>query len=128
MKSLKISPTRFTPKVLFDPKKLQLEIQGYSLPENAEEFYTPVMECLSSWQGNCLIDDNEFFHLVFKIDYLDTGSLKKFVSITNLLSNSLQDSDHLQIDWYYHSQDSHLKQIGKDLSGAVNLPINFFEQ
>lgn len=53
MYDLFIEQTKSTPKVLFDHQNAKLSIQGQSYPENAFQFYEPIIAWLDDIWNNC---------------------------------------------------------------------------
>lgn len=67
--------TKSTPTVVLDKSKGIFEISGKSLPEDAMEFYLPIVE----WSQSYLQNPNTTTILVF--EYLSSASSKVFISI-----------------------------------------------
>jgi hypothetical protein len=106
---LDILATNASPEISFNPTTGKFKIIGNSLPENAIEFYKPVIE----WLKLYVESPNTTTELVFKMTLLNTSSRKAFIDIFELLNSILKKSD-LKILWYYNSCDEDIEEVGLD--------------
>ncbi len=124
MKALSIAPTKFTPKIVFDPSNNVFLISGFSLPEDVSKFYTPVLEWLDNYSKN--IDKGTHqIHLTLRLIYYNSGSFKVIINILHKIAQLKKRGADLIIDWYFDKDDTHLKEIGEELSDLVELPFNY---
>ena len=77
MKPYTVEATDFSPEVILDPKNNTFEISGISRPENANEFYEPIV----NWLDEYVKKPNDNTELKFRFDYFNTSSLKFFLMI-----------------------------------------------
>lgn len=124
MKSLKIDPTKFTPKILFDPKNNVFLISGFSLPEDVSGFYTPVLEWLDKFSQEIKLSKAPI-HFTFRLIYYNSGSFKVIINILHKIAQLKKKGAEVIIDWYFDEDDTHLKDIGEELSDLVELPFNY---
>ena len=126
MINLYIEQTHKTPEIDFNLSTGKLSISGVSVPENAHEFYYPVIEWLQKNISNCLCESCE---LDCKISYLNTSSLQFlgdiFFLVDSLKSNISEKS--ININWYYDFFDSDMKETGADFKDVVDVNFNLKE-
>jgi len=121
MKSLIIDATEFTPGISFDPDNQPFEIKGVSRPENASEFYEPVVE----WLNNYVINPSEETTINFAFDYFNTSSLKYFLIILSKFKEIAEKGYQVIINWYYNEEDDSMYEAGKNLEELSELSFNY---
>ena len=124
MKPLRIEPTKFTPKILFDPSNNVFLISGFSLPEDVSGFYKPVLKWLDEFAQN-LKSNKSAVHFTFRLIYYNSGSFKVIINILHKIAQLKKKGAEIIIDWYFDEDDTHLKDIGEELSDLVDLPFNY---
>lgn len=126
MATLYIEQTHKTPEIDFNLSTGRLSISGVSVPENAHEFYFPIIEWL---QHNITKCDCNNCVLECKISYLNTSSLQ-FLGDLFFLVDSLKSkipTKEININWYYDSYDSDMKETGDDFKDVVDVNFNLKE-
>jgi hypothetical protein len=116
--ALHISPTAFTPEVKFDPIAGTFEIKGRSIPENAHEFYNPLIDWVKTYSKNAA----ESTSMDVYFDYLNTSSSKSLMHLFNALSTI--SGKEVRINWLHTQDDEAMKEAGEDFNTIVNLPFN----
>jgi hypothetical protein len=126
MKLLKIESSKLTPGILIDPGRSVFEIYGFSLPENAAEFYDPVLQWLIEFKMGIINKPAEYreFNVIFKLVYYNSSSLRQIVEIFHLLNEILNLNFPIHIVWQYDSEDPQMAEAGKELSEITKVPIN----
>src|SRR5687767_1036366 len=97
MEILKIDAKYDTPKVILDKSNNVFEITGRSIPEDATEFYAPVLKWIEDYSKS----PNKNTCFVFKLDYINTSSSRV---IQNILL-SLKPIGGMKIEWLYKEDD-----------------------
>ena len=121
MEAYKIEGTEFTPTIVFDLKKGPFVISGVSRPENASEFYEPVIDWLKKYVENPL----ENTEVNFKFDYFNTSSLKYFLIILSLFKEIEENGKNLKIMWYYDDEDESMLEAGNNLEELSELEFEY---
>lgn len=124
-------PTNYTPKIDFNPKKQKFEIAGISRPEDAYDFYDPILlwmerytqRILKDYEENKLL--NQTFIMVFDFIYMNSSSSKYIFQIISHLKKLYERSLNLTIFWYYDDQDDQILEDGEDFSEIISIPFNF---
>jgi len=122
MENLIIDKTSDTPNILLDSLNGKIEISARSLPENAIEFYTPIINWVEEYSKNPSKETNVNFNL----EYFNTSSAKQIAKIL-LLLKQLSNDNKVNIRWHYSADDSDMKSTGERFSKLLNLEFEFIE-
>ncbi|WP_250631741.1 DUF1987 domain-containing protein [Rhodoflexus caldus] len=118
MEIINLEGTEDTPKIILDKDKALFEISGRSLPEDAAEFYAPILEWLDKYQAA----PNPETNFLFKLEYFNTASSKLILDILSKLDNIAGT----RVTWYYHEDDEDMEEAGEEFSELVeNVPFEF---
>ncbi|MBN1180923.1 MAG: DUF1987 domain-containing protein [Bacteroidales bacterium] len=96
MKNLLIEATKKTPEVIFNTDG-QMSLKGRSLPENADQFFSPLI----SWVESL---DVKNVKLDISLDYFNSSSSRKLMDMFKYLDAN-HSIDSIQINWYYEEGD-----------------------
>jgi len=122
MKPLIIEPTEDTPMIYFHPQEGRFEISKSSLPENAVEFYNPIIQWLKAYSAS----PNPQTVFDFNLEYLNTASSKQVFEIVMQINNISHNSD-VTVRWHYDSIDEDMLGLGTRFSHLVNVNFEFVE-
>jgi hypothetical protein len=115
-----ILPTYNTPEVILNPEGI-IKIKGKALFANK----TDIPEQIMNWIDNYLIDPAETTYLIIAFEYLNSLSTITLVSILKKISQIVFLGKKFVIHWYYEKDDDDMLELGKYISGAFNIPIEF---
>jgi hypothetical protein len=116
-----VEATQSTPEVKLDKDNGKFEFAGRSLPENAKEFYNPIMDWLESYAQQ----PNDKTKVVFNFEYFNTASSKMILDVIEKLKGIKDNGKELDIDWCYLEEDDDMLEAGEDYSDITELPFNF---
>lgn len=122
MNNLIISSKSKTPSIDFNKDSGELLISGISVPENAVEFYTPIVDWLIKYASA----PKQKTILSLKLSYLNTSSLQ-FLYETLKQLDEISEPDSVVINWYYASDDEDMKETGEDFKEVTRSQFNFIE-
>lgn len=114
--------TEDTPEINFDPESGIFKISKISVPENALEFYKPVLE----WIKQYAEEPNIQSQFDFDLEYVNTASSKQVIQIILLLQKVAEKGD-VKVRWYYESIDEDMKSLGLRYKKLVNVPFELIE-
>jgi len=117
MENLLIEGSDETPKVTLNKAAAIFEISGRSLPEDALDFYNPIVK----WIKEYMKDPNPTTPFSFKLDYFNTASSKVLLDLLNLL----KDIKGIKILWYFNEDDEEIHEAGEEFSEQVEAPFEF---
>lgn len=122
MEPLRIRATEDTPEIYFDPEEEIFEISNVSLPENAIEFYAPILDWLKKYKQN----PNPTTVFNFNIEYLNTASSKQIFELIFLIDKINEDSD-ITIRWHYDVIDDDMRSLGVRFTHLVKVKFELVE-
>jgi len=123
MESINIEKTNDTPKVVLDKENSVMEISERSLPENAIDFYKPIIDWFTEYSK----DPNPKTVIDFKLEYFNTASAKQIAKILLLLQNLAKNNDVL-VRWHYNKDDLDMKASGVRYSKLVKVDFELIEE
>lgn len=119
MDNLKRNKTASTPAVYFDAASGQLVIEGESYPENAFEFFKPLLE----WASEFLKEGSMPAKLEIRLSYMNTSSIKSMMDLLDLLEDAHSRSREITVSWYYDEENERALEMAEDFRDEVNLPF-----
>ena len=122
MDKLIIEKTSDTPSVILDCDAGKIEISERSLPENAIDFYSPIIDWFNKYSET---PNNETI-VDIKLEYFNTSSAKQIAKIL-LILQKLAENNNVLIKWYYSANDSDMHSSGIRYSKLVKVKFEFIE-
>ncbi|GAB4378254.1 MAG: DUF1987 domain-containing protein [Salibacteraceae bacterium] len=122
MDPIKIEGTPKTPTVNFDAETGKLEIKGRSIPENAVEFYKPLVDWIGAY-GEVAKPNTE---VNIQLEYFNTSSSKCILDVFKKLE-SINGKTNITINWYYGEDDEDMLEAGEDYQAIINIPFKMIE-
>jgi hypothetical protein len=122
MKPLIIQATEDTPEIIFDPENEVFKISNVSLPENAIEFYAPIIDWLKKYKDQ----PNPKTVFDFNIEYLNTASSKQVFELIFLIDKISEFSD-VTIRWHYDVIDEDMHSLGIRFTHLVKVKFELVE-
>lgn len=124
MIALNILKTASTPKVFYDNELHTLSLIGRSFPENAREFYSPIIE----WMKENTEQFSEKLILEVNLEYYNTASSKFLMEIFHLLESFIEEKKiDVLIKWFYMSDDEDMKDAGEEYKQFIHIPFECIE-
>ncbi len=120
MENLKIEKTKYTLDIEFNGSTGVLDMSGSSYPENAIDFYKPII----SWIETFIAEVGKPITLNFKLNYLNTSSTKCILDIFEILEE-YNESNEVTVNWYYEEDDEDILETGEEMGEDIDIPMNF---
>ena len=114
-----IEGTEDTPRVTLDTDKNVYELYGRSLPEDAAEFYEPILNWLNELSTNKVPK----MTFVVKLEYFNTTSSKLLLDILIKLEEMHSDGSDITVHWYYYKDDADMLDAGEEFADLVEVPF-----
>ena len=113
-----------TPTILFDAESGKIEMKGRSIPENAIEFYKPLVDWLDEYAkvAKSKTDTN------IQLEYFNTSSSKCILDVFKKLEVIHKKDDcEVIINWYYEEDDEDMLEAGEDYQSILKIPFKMIE-
>lgn len=119
MDNFYLEGTPKTPHIALDAQTGVLELSGRSIPENAIEFYRPLMHWLEEY-SKCPRPESV---MVMKMEYFNTSSSKCLIDIFRKLEKIHLQGTTVYVKWFYEEEDEDMQHSGEDFRDILRLPI-----
>jgi hypothetical protein len=117
--TFEIKATRNTPAVCFDPAVPSFTVAGNSIPENAGEFYGPIIEQLRQ-QIPAMTDGTSF---VFCLPYFNSSSLKAIYLLLNEIKVGMDQGKRFEVIWHMEEEDDFMSDAAETFSEMTGIPF-----
>ncbi len=124
MDPIKKQGSQKTPTINFDSESGKIEMKGRSIPENAIEFYKPLVAWLDDYANTAqgLTEAN------IQLEYFNTSSSKCILDVFKKLENINQKEDsEVIINWFYEEDDEDMLEAGEDYQSILKIPFKMIE-
>ncbi len=108
MENLLIEKSKNTLGVSFDATLGNFKIVGSSFPENALDFFTPLI----TWLQSYMLERTENITATFNFEYLNSSSIKFVSDIIDKLQLYTSSGGSVEMNWYYDSDDDDMLEMG----------------
>lgn len=98
-------------------------ISGVSNPENAAEFYEPIL----AWMDEFAKTTTPAITLEIKLDYFSTSSSKWILQIMKRFEGLKSKGIDVKVKWFFHEDDEDLREAGSQYSELVAIPFELIE-
>ena len=99
-----------------------LEVKGRSIPENAVEFYKPLVDWIGSY-GEGPLGTTQ---VNVQLEYFNTSSSKCILDVFKKLE-SINGKTSITINWHYEEDDEDMLEAGEDYQAIINIPFKMIE-
>lgn len=121
MDNFRIEAADDTPEIHLDAQNLFFRIAGTSTPENAVEFYAPVIDWIEA-NKNSLTDK---LICEFNFKYLSSSSHKMIYEILSQLEELIHHGKGVEVIWKYKAIDEDMQEVGEDFQALLKIPFKF---
>ncbi len=118
MKNLIIDPTKTSFGIIFNAKEATLNISGTSYPDNAIEFFRPILD----WVKNFTETRTDPLLLQFKVNYFNTSSSKYLLKMLEMIESYHAKGNGVEIIWHYFDGEEDMLETWKELINELELP------
>ena len=116
-----VKETRTTPFVQVG--KGEIIIKGRSIPEDAFEFFEPVLDACKEYV------EKPAKHTVINIhlDYVNSGSKKYLTNILTVFEKNYLEGNGYEVKWSHDVDDEAMLDLGYDLKGIIKIPMEIIK-
>jgi hypothetical protein len=110
MADIFLERTNTSPEVDFSFSSHKLSMTGEAYPEDAHEFFNPILKELESYLNTAEGLDIEFnFHLT----YFNSAATKMLYSMFELLNDAAFAGNHVKLNWFHDEEDDTSLEFGE---------------
>jgi hypothetical protein len=120
MDNLYLQETKSSPAIAFNGESGVLEISGESFPENAYEFYKPVL----NWITRFCAHFTESIVFNCRISYLNTGSIRTMLDVFDLFEDRFRQGREVRVTWFCDSENDRAVEIAEEFMEDVTFPFD----
>ena len=120
MTDLQIESGDKTPFVHLNMATGQLKFEGRSIPENAQEFYRPLL----AWIEHYLSAPMGETVLFLNLEYFNTSSSKIILEMMMKLKRAHDRGAKVLVKWLYHEEDEEMEEAGNDYASLLDIPFD----
>lgn len=121
LEKINLQEQEYTPKIILDPANNEFEISGSSMPENALEFYAPILAWFEDYAKNPV---HKKSILTLNLDYVNSASSKKVADILFILEQmNAKPNIVFGVRWFYLEEDDIMLGKGMIYKDTVNIPF-----
>jgi hypothetical protein len=113
MERLTLAAGPLTPLVDFDYDRRVLVMRGESYPENAAEFYRPILTSLREYLSEAAHGGKTTVELEFA--YVNSSSTRSMQQLLTLLESAARDGALVEVRWLVAQDDDSMTELGVDL-------------
>lgn len=118
-----IEETEKTPIINGDISKGTFSIKGKSLPENAREFYNPILD----WLKDFYKSSSPTIQVDIDLEYFNTASSGVIFKILREIQK-MASSRKVNIYWHYEEDDIEIEEVGLEFQSALGEIIELKER
>jgi hypothetical protein len=111
------------PSITLDKSDATFEIAGASFPEDARDFYAPVLSWIDNFKDEPLAE----ISLVFKLTYYNTSSSKMIQSMFEKFEYIRASGCKASVLWYYEVDDEDMYEAGLGFKDRIEMPFQLIE-
>jgi hypothetical protein len=119
---LHIEETPRSPFVYIKSDSGKIIFKGYGIPENSNDFFTPIFDFIEKNFIN--IKDIEG-HFIFS--YNNSSFEKELVFLYLKLNTLYKNGVNVEIYWYYERDDERMLEAGEDFISILRMPFKLVE-
>ncbi len=108
---------------MLDSTNRKIELKGKSTPENAVQFYYPVINNIKKLFSNV----TGTVHVDISLEYFNTSSSKCIFDMLRMLKAMESTDRSIQVNWYYEEDDEDMLETGEDYEDILGMAFKYIE-
>ena len=112
MTDIYIERTATSPEVDFNFSTHKLSLTGEAYPENAYEFFQPILEGLEKYL-HATQDENIEFN--FYLTYFNSAATKMLYTMFEILNDASIKGNQVMLNWYHDEEDDTSLEFGEGI-------------
>lgn len=123
LEPLHLEKNEHNPEVILNKDENIFRFAGRTLLEDAIKFYAPIQ----NWFHQYVENPNPVTEVEFKLDYINSASIKKIVKILHDLEEITEKGNMAKVLWYYRKGDEVMKERGEEIKNVSKIPVELIE-
>jgi hypothetical protein len=119
MNNLSLAATNTMPSVEFDATTGLLALAGESYPENAFEFFKPLL----AWVADYVKQSSGPLNAEIALSYLNTSSIKSVMDLLDQLEAAHRAGRTVAVHWRYQEENERALEMIEEFKEEVTLPF-----
>lgn len=119
MNNLSLAATHTTPSVEFNATTGSIALAGESYPENAFEFFKPLL----AWVADYLRQSPGSLTADIALSYLNTSSIKSVMDLLDQLEAAHRGGRTVAVHWRFQEQNERALEMIEEFKEEVTLPF-----
>ena len=120
MADLCYEATDTTPAITLDRAERLLEIRGESYPENALEFYRPLVAAVDAVLAG---GQEAGLTLRVELSYLNTSTVKVLMDLLDRAEDAHQEGVPVAVEWLYDPENDRSLEMAEELREDIAVPF-----
>lgn len=116
-----IEGTKTTPSI--NTRDGVFEIKGRSIPEDAFEFYSPLLREVQAY----IINPQKKTEIHFHLEYINSGSKKYITNFLSKMNDFYKEGNEVVIYWHFDYEDESMQELGNDIRSMIEIPFHIIE-
>jgi len=112
-----------TPTIKYDDQLATLLLAGRSIPENAIDFYKPLLDWLDGYANG----SNPGLTLNVKLEYFNTSSSKCILDVFKKLEGLSKAGKQVAVKWHYEEDDEDMLEAGEDYDAIIDIDFEMIK-
>ena len=112
MNDLYLPRTPQSPEVDFRFGQNTLSMTGEAYPENAKEFFQPILRALEAYLAAVNGEEIEFN---FRLTYFNSAATKMLFNLFDMLNASASTRNRVILNWYHDEEDDTVLEFGEGI-------------
>jgi hypothetical protein len=118
---MNIEGTKTTPSVV--TRDGLFEIKGRSIPEDAFEFYSPLLREVQAY----VLNPKDKTEIHFHLEYINSGSKKYITNFLAKMNDFYLEGNDVVIYWHFDYDDESMQELGNDIRSMIQIPFHIIE-
>lgn len=119
MPPLDLASSRTTPRVRFDADSRTLTVRGESYPENAFQFYEPIL----AWVDGYLAEPRGPITIVLDMPYMNSSSTKCMLDLLDRFEDAFRRGQPVLLHWHYDPHNERALDLAEEFREELSFPF-----
>lgn len=124
MQDIVLSGTKSTPAIETDWLQGRLSLRGDSYPENAFEFFEPVLQ----WVDAYLSETEKPLDVELAVLYLNTSSIRILMDLFDELEAAHRAGRSVSLNWHYEAGNERMAELAEEFREDCSFPFAVLKQ